>query len=254
MAYEGRKVDLCAQIYCAVSTFFLTASCWWQAAAMVRKAEARIPRNKMRPRSLELGIFGQALLCLVVLLAAAMLPWREEALAMKDPGASFNKALFGRRASEANQGGDSSSKRHGGDTRKEQAEICSRISHCYGVVMLQNQGEHSRWPKDWPPTLKIIWWSRSKLALMAMASSTSKRRPLLKLLAAPHFLPVTSGFVPVSGEEGCRWSFSYSGECKGPDCLILFSFRVLHVKHRDWTVIFFSFQVPDVTCTSTADN
>jgi hypothetical protein len=174
MAYEGRKVDLCAQIYCVVSSFFLIASCWWQAAAMVRKAEARIPRNKMRPRSLELGIFGQALLCLVVLLAAAMLPWREEALAMKDPGASFNKALFGRRASEANQGGDSSSKRHGGDTRKEQAEICSRISHCYGVVMLQNQGEHSRWPKDWPPTLKTIWWSRSKLALMAMASSTSK--------------------------------------------------------------------------------
>jgi hypothetical protein len=165
---------------------------------------------------LELGILGKTLLRMATLLAVAVLPWKErKAEAMKAPGFSFNKSHFGSQGSGANIG-LCSSKRHGGEMRKEQAVLRDRISLWYGLVMMQNQGEHSRWPKVLPPTLKTNWWSSSKPAVVAKASLTPKRWPLLKPATAPHFLSEISRFVPIFGEEGFGWSFNFFGKCKEP--------------------------------------
>jgi hypothetical protein len=45
-------------------------------------------------------------------------------------------------------------------------------------------------------------------------------------------------FRSVFGEEGFAWSFNFFGKCKEPIAFFLFSFRVLHVKARNWILIF----------------
>lgn len=169
-------------------------------------------------------------------------------------GYSVNKACLGRRDLQAGAALCSSSLCHGGGRKEMQVELRVRISGCHGVAMPLLQGEQSRWPKFWRPTLMTNWWSPSKPAMIAEASSTSMRRPLFEFTAAFPFLSVPSGFVPGSGEDGCKLSSCFSGECKGPDCVFLFIFRVLFVKARGCFVFSLSFRVPDVLCMCTADS
>jgi hypothetical protein len=120
-------------------------------------------------------------------------------------GYSENKAFCGSSSPNAGDGVWSSWKRHGGEREKMQPNLCGLVSGCLGDVMPHEQGEHSRWPKFWRPTLMTSWWSLSKPA-MAEASSTSMWRPLFELAAAPPFLSVPSGVVPGTGEDGRRLS------------------------------------------------
>lgn len=110
-------------------------------------------------------------------------------------------------------------------------------------MLLIHEEEHSRWPVFWLPTLKANWWSSAKAAMLAVASSTSKWRPLFKFATATHVLSVSSGLVPDSGEDGCGWNLSFSGVCNGPDCFFQFTFRVVLVKARDFVVFSSSFWV-----------
>jgi hypothetical protein len=84
-------------------------------------------------------------------------------------------------------------------------------------------------------------WSNSKPAIMAVASLTSKWRPLFELVAASPVLSVSSGLVPDSDEDGWSWRLSFSSECEGPDCFLLFPSRVFLAKTRNCVVVFLFF-------------
>jgi hypothetical protein len=252
MEFEGRMVDLSDQINRVVGLLFLAVSCWWLATEQARTVESRIPPNKVRIRSLELGILGQSLLCVAAFLVVVVLPWREtKAAALKASATSFNKARLGRWGLETGEASWCSSKRRGGDTKKGQALLRDQILFCLGVMMLQIHEEHSRWPKFWPSTMKTSRWSNLKPPTIAAVSFTSRWRPLFKLAAASLVLAASSGIVPVSDEDGCGWSLSFSSECKGPDCFSLYFSRVFPVKARDHVLFFLFFRVPVVTCTCT---
>lgn len=160
-------------------------------------------------------------------------------------GYSVNKAVLGSSSTDAGDAWRPSSKRHGGEKEKVQAEPRGLASGCPGVLVPQNHGEHSRWPKIWLPTLVTSGWSLSKPAT-ADASSTSMWRPLLELAAAFLFLSVPSGVVPGAGEDGRGLSSCYSSKCRGPDCFFQDLFEVFVVKVRDWFVNFLFFGVLDV--------
>lgn len=75
MAFEGRTVELGDQIHCAEGPFFFAGLRSWQAASQRRLMDSRIPQNKVRNRSFKLCFSGQAQLCSVVPLLAAVFPW-----------------------------------------------------------------------------------------------------------------------------------------------------------------------------------
>ena len=77
MPSESRALDLSDQIHGAVDFLFFAVFRWWQAVTHVWLRDSRIPHNKVCIGALKLGFLGQARLCVVVLLPAAVLPWRE---------------------------------------------------------------------------------------------------------------------------------------------------------------------------------
>jgi len=101
LGFEGRSGDLSDRIRRAVGLLCLAASRWWQAAAYVWSREPRIPPNKVRSRSFELGSPGQIPLCVAVLLLAVVLPWgKPKTVTVKMPSSSLNKVRFGGCAGE----------------------------------------------------------------------------------------------------------------------------------------------------------
>lgn len=82
------------QIHGVLMFLCRVALCWWQAAAQVRPRESRIPPNKACSEALKSGFLNQSWLSVVVLLLAAVLPWRKpKAATEKAPGGFLNKVL-----------------------------------------------------------------------------------------------------------------------------------------------------------------
>ena len=100
-------------------------------------------------------------------LEVELLWFEPQVAAQRVLGYSVNKACLGRSSLVAGEALWSSSDRHGGRGEKKQVELRDSISNYYGVGMLQEEGEHSRWPLFWQPTMVTIWWSLLKRATMA---------------------------------------------------------------------------------------
>ena len=237
----------CLPPACASSAGWLAAVIWMMAVCYLLspRSPSGHPLISSLRRTVQI-LVDRIWRCWSDFLLGVELQWSETcAVRQGAAGYSTNKVDFGSPDSVAGEFFSSSSHRYGGDLERRWEVLRESIWCCRGVLMPINHGEQSRRPKFGRPTQMTNWWSSSKPAV-ASASPTSKWRPLLELAAALPVLPTPSGFVPGAGENGRGLSSRYSGECRGPDCVFQEIFEVFLVKVRDWTVIFFFFEIPDV--------
>jgi hypothetical protein len=104
----------------------------------------------------------------------------------------------------------------------------------------------------WPPTMMAIRWLPSTPVMSSGVFSTSKWRPLDGLAVTLLFFLVTSGFVPVTSEDGHGGSPQrFSGE-GGLDCFFQSFLRVLYAKERSCSVLLLLVGAPYVKCNLTA--
>ena len=286
MACVGRTADLGGQIRCAVASNCFAASRWWQARSQGRLKEARIPQNKVRRGSIEMGRPGQPCLFAVLLFFAAVFPWWEaKAAVMQSTGGFFIKVgplIFSICdllicLPPPNRGGflefDGGLVRalkrqrigffSGVFEEKELVLLCRcgcglRSRRFQDEVprgdLTAYHGVHQRWrvcaavlPGQGGHSVR---WCPLRHCFCNLQAAVPIRRPLSSSVVASIVASSPSGFVPGDGVDGrCVELFVDGGV--GPDCAFFSSVKVLSVMTRDLVVIFLLFEVLDVICNPT---